>query len=64
MSHLSPQVMVPGILEVWIPRRGLRIPDTGFQSLSVELGFWLPIYSGISDSISINFPDSGILDFL
>ena len=52
------------ILEVWIPCRGLRIPGTGFQSLSVELRFWLPIYSGIPDSTSIFFPDSGILDSL
>ena len=26
---------------------GFRIPDTGFQSLSEELGFWIPIVSGI-----------------
>ena len=34
-------------LGLWISRRGFRIPDTGFQSLSVELGFWIPIVSGI-----------------
>ena len=25
----------------WTPRRGFRMPGTGFQSLSVELGFWI-----------------------
>ena len=45
-------------LGFWIPRRGFRIPGTGFQSLSVELGFWIPIVSGIPDSLS-SFPDSG-----
>ena len=34
-------------LGFWISRRGFRIPDTGFQSLSVELGFWIPIVSRI-----------------
>ena len=29
-------------LGFWIPRRGFRIPGTGLQSLSVELGFWIP----------------------
>ena len=34
-------------LGFWIPRRGFRISDTEFQSLSVELGFqspgfWIP----------------------
>ena len=44
-------------LGFWIPCRGLRIPDTGFQSLTVELGFWIPIFSGIPDSMSC-IPDS------
>ena len=30
-------------LEFWIPRCGFQIPGTGFQSLSVELGFRIPI---------------------
>ena len=47
-------------LGFWISHRGFRIQDTGFQSLSLELGFWIPIVSGIPDSISKNFPDSGI----
>ena len=34
-----------------------RIPGTGCQSLSVELGFWIIIASGIPDSLSC-IPDS------
>ena len=61
-------------LGFWNPRRGFRISGTGFQSLSVELGFWIPSAiqcdSGflsavfwiqkprIADSTSKNFPDS------
>ena len=41
----------------WI-RRGFRILGTGFLSLSVDLGFWIPIVNGIPDSTSKNFPDS------
>ena len=60
------------ILGFWIPPRGCRIAGTGFQSLSVELGFLIPIVSGIPwaviripkpripDSSSKHFPDSGI----
>ena len=35
--------------------------DSGFQSLSVELGFWITILSGIPDSLSC-FPDSKVQD--
>ena len=38
------------------------IPGTGFQHLSVELGFWIPIVSGIPDSLSCT-PDSKTQDF-
>ena len=31
---------------------GLWIPDAGFQSFSVELGFWIPFLSGISEYLS------------
>ena len=31
---------------------GIHIPGTGFQYLSVELGFWNPVVSGIPDSLS------------
>ena len=37
-------------LGFWTPRRGFRIPGTGFQSLSVKLRFWILIVSGIPDS--------------
>ena len=39
-------------LVIWMPCRGFRIPATWFQSLSVELGFWIPILSWIPDSLS------------
>ena len=39
---------------------GFRISGTGFQSLSVEVGFWIPIFSRIPDSTSKNFTNSGI----
>ena len=34
-----------------------QIPGTVFQSLIVELGFWIPIVTGIPDSLNC-FPDS------
>ena len=39
-------------LGFWTPRSGFRIDGAGFQSLSVKLGFWIPIVSGIPDSFS------------
>ena len=42
-------------LGFFIPRRGFRISDTEFQSLSVELGFRIP-KPRILDSTSKNFP--------
>ena len=39
-----------------------QIPGTDFQFLSVELGFWIPIVSGIPDSLSC-IPDSKAQDF-
>ena len=35
-----------------IPRRGFWISGTVFQSFLEELGFWIPILSGIPDSLS------------
>ena len=35
-----------------IPCREFRISGTELQSLSVELGFWIPIVGGIPDSLS------------
>ena len=45
---------------LWIPRHGFRILDSRYwiqASLSVELAFWIPIISGILDSLSC-IPDS------
>ena len=46
----APRKGIQDSLGLWIPRRGFRILGTGFQYLSVELGFWIPIVSGIPDS--------------
>ena len=48
-------------LGFWIPRCGFQIPGTVFQSLSVELGFWISLVSGIPDSMSC-IPDSKTRD--
>ena len=40
---------------------GIRIPGTGFQYLSVELGLWIAVVSGIPDSLSC-IPDSKTQD--
>ena len=56
--------MVPGIqdsLGFWITRCGFRIRGTGFQYLSVELGFWIPIVGGIPHFFSW-IPDPKIQD--
>ena len=37
------------------------MPGTGFQSLSVEIGFWIPPVSGIPYSLS-SIPDSKAQD--
>ena len=54
---IAPYKGIPDSFGFWIPRRGFRIPGTGFQSLPVERGFWIPIASGIPDSMSCT-PDS------
>ena len=46
-------------LGFWIPECEFRISDTGFQL--VELGYWIPIVSGILDSFSC-IPDSKAQD--
>ena len=48
----SSHVREPGSLEFWILCCGFRILGTGFQYLLVEDGFWIPIVSGIPDSLS------------
>ena len=35
-----------------MPFRGLWIPGAGFQSFSVERGFWIPCLSGILEYFS------------
>ena len=44
-------------LGFWISRRVFRISGSWFQSLSVKLGFWIPILSRIPDSLRC-IPDS------
>ena len=50
----TPYKGIQDSLGFWIPHRGFRIPGTGFQYLSVELGFWIPIVTGIANSLSCN----------
>ena len=45
-----------------LKRASTTVLDTGFQSLSAKLGFWIPIVSGIPDSLSC-IPDSKVQDF-
>ena len=45
------------IFRFWIPCRRFRIPSTSFQSSSVELGFWIAIFSWIPVSYGC-IPDS------
>ena len=42
---------------------GSRIPGTGFQSLSEERGFWIPIISRTLDSLS-GIPESKALPYM
>ena len=51
-ATLTPCKGIQDNLGFWIPLHGFRIPGTGSQSLSVELGIWIPIVRGISDSFS------------
>ena len=42
---------------------GFRIPGYGFQSFSVEPGFWIPIFSGVPHNLCcIRIPKPGIQD--
>ena len=52
---------IHGRLGFWVLRRVFRISGTGFQSLSVEREFWIPIVSGIPFSLSC-IPDSKAQD--
>ena len=52
----------PTVRESKIVDSGFHTVDSGFQSLSVELGVWIQIVSGIPDSKSC-IPDSKAQDF-
>ena len=52
---------IHGRLVFWVQHCVFRIPGAGFQSLSVERGFWTPIVSGIPVSLSC-IPDSKAQD--
>ena len=58
---LGPYKGIQDSLGFWIPYRRFWILGTGFQSLSVELWFWIAIVSGIPDSLSC-IPDSKVHD--
>ena len=59
--RVAPCKGIKDTLGFWIPRRGFRIPATGFRSLSVELGLWISIVSGSPDFLSC-IPDSKAQD--
>ena len=52
LQGIAPCNGIQDSLGFWIPRRGFRILSTGFRALSVELGFRIPIVSGIPDSLT------------
>ena len=51
-KNVASSKVIQDSLRFWIPRRGFRIPGAGFRSLSVELGFWIPIINEITTSLS------------
>ena len=59
LHSFAPSEGTQDSLGFWNPSCGFQIPGTGFQSLSVELGFCILIISGIAivDSLSC-IPDS------
>ena len=61
MFSITPYKEIQHSLGFWIPRCACRIPGTGFQSLSVELEFCIPVVIGIPDSLSC-IPDSKAQD--
>ena len=52
---------IHGLLGFWVQQRVFRISGAGFQSLSVDRGFWTAIVSGIPVSLSC-IPDSKAQD--
>ena len=57
LQCVAPYKGIQDSLGFWIPRRVFRILGTGFQYLSVKLGFWILIIRAIPDSLS-GIPDS------
>ena len=49
--HVRESKGIHDSLGFWIQCHGFLIPGTEFQFLSVELGFWIPIVSGMLDSL-------------
>ena len=62
MFSITPYEEIQESLGFWITRCGFRIPGTEFQSLSVEIEFWIPIVSEIPDSLSC-LPESKTQDY-
>ena len=58
---IAPCQGIQDSLGFWILFRGFWIPGAGFQSSSVERGFWIPFLSGISEYLS-PILDSKVLD--
>ena len=52
VPSVAPCQGIQDSLGLWIPSCGFRIPAIGFQSQSVELGFWIAIFSGNPDSLN------------
>ena len=61
VTRRSQSSTIAPCLGFWIPFRGLWIPGAGFQSFSVERGFWIPCLSGILEYLS-SILDSKVLD--
>ena len=64
ITHQLPHVResIKTVMDSGFHAVGFLIPGTWFQSLSVELWFWIPIFSRIPDSLSC-IPDSKAQDF-
>ena len=60
VSFFAPCKGIQDSLGFWIPSRWFRIPGSGFQTVSVEFGLWIPIVSRIPHSTSKNVAVSGI----
>ena len=52
LQGIAPCNGIQDSLGFWIPRGGFWILSTGFHTLSVELGFRIPVVSGIPNSLT------------